>query len=136
VHDALILIARAVALAPDQWRSSIGRLRSLSGKIAGIEEQVQRLGAENELLRARWLRVPAKRRPHYRSVKAIETRLQRLQTWFNAEREHQGLGRRTSDDVYFDRPVIPTRNITGGTLRVRFHDGDRRLPILRLKDAA
>ena len=38
----------------------------MSGKIAVLEEQVQRLRAENEMLRARWLRVPAKRRPHYR----------------------------------------------------------------------
>jgi hypothetical protein len=71
-----------------------------------------------------------------RSAKAIETRLQRFQVWFNAERAHQGPGQRTPDDVYFDRPVNPTRKITGGTLHVRFHDGDRRLPILRLRDAA
>jgi len=66
MHEALILIARAIALAHDHWRGTIGRRRPLSGKIDVLEDQVQRLRAENELLRARWLRVPAKRRPHYR----------------------------------------------------------------------
>ena len=30
----------------------------------------------------------------------------------------------------------PTRNITGGTLQIRFLDGDKRLPIMRLHRAA
>jgi hypothetical protein len=66
MHEALIWIARAIALAHDHWRCSIRRRRPLSGKIAVLEEQVQRLRAENKLLLSRWLRVPAKRRPHYR----------------------------------------------------------------------
>ena len=72
----------------------------------------------------------------YRSVKAIETRLRRYQVWFNAERAHQGLRQRTPDDVYVDRPAKATSDITGGTLHVRFLDGDRRLPVLRLHRAA
>ena len=72
----------------------------------------------------------------YRSTKAIEARLRRYQFWFNQERPQQGLGQRTPDDVHFDRPCTPTRDITGGTLHVWFLDGDRRLPILRLRDAA
>ena len=72
----------------------------------------------------------------YRSVKAIETRLERYRIWFNEKRPHQGLGQSTPDDVFFDRPAKPKRDITGGTLQVRFHHGDRRLPVLRLLDAA
>lgn len=66
MHEALIVIARAIALAHDHWRRTIGWRRPLSGKIAVLEEHVQRLRAENALLRSRWLRVPAKRGPHYR----------------------------------------------------------------------
>ena len=73
--------------------------------------------------------------PH-RSTRAIEVRLRRYQFWFNQERPHQGLGQRTPDDVYFDRPCTPTCDIIGGTLHVRLLDEDRRLPILRLRDAA
>ncbi len=71
----------------------------------------------------------------YRSAPAIETRLRRCAAWFNEERAHQGLGQRTPDDIYFDRSAKPARDITGGTLQVRFHDGDRRFPVLRLLDA-
>jgi len=72
----------------------------------------------------------------YRSAAAIETRLRRYAAWFNEERAHQGLGQRTPDDVYFDRPAKPTRDVTGGTLQVRFLDGDKRLPVLRFSRAA
>ena len=72
MHHALILIARAIAFAHDHWRGTIGRRRPLSGKIAVLEEHVQRLRAENALLRVRWLRVPAKRRPHYRRSERME----------------------------------------------------------------
>ena len=166
MHDALILIACTIALAHDHWRRTIGRRRPLSEKTDMLEEQLRRLRAENAPLRARWHRAPGKRRRRYgavgrkrsiclierfwrsmkqeyirhlflyRSTKAIEARLRRYQTWFNQERPHQGLGQRTADDVYFDRPCTPTRDITGGTLHVRFLDGDRRLPILRFRDAA
>jgi hypothetical protein len=63
MHQALILVARAIALAHDQWRRSVGRRLSLSGQIAVLEERVSRLEAENALLKARWIRVPARRRP-------------------------------------------------------------------------
>jgi len=72
MHEALILIARAIALAHDHWRHTIGRRRLLSGKIAVLEKQVQRLRAENALLRARWSRVPARRRPHYRRNERLD----------------------------------------------------------------
>jgi transposase InsO family protein len=72
----------------------------------------------------------------YRSTTTVDGRLERYRIWFNQERPHQGQRQRTPDDVYFARPERPTRDITSGTLHVRFHDGDRRLPVLRLREAA
>jgi transposase InsO family protein len=72
MHQALILIARAIALAHDHWRRSVGRRLSLSGQVAVLEERVQRLEAENALLRARLVRVPARRRPRYRAHERLE----------------------------------------------------------------
>lgn len=66
MHEVLIFIARAMATAHDRWRLTIGRRRSLSGKIDVLEERVIRLEAESALLRARFLRIPDRRRPHYR----------------------------------------------------------------------
>ncbi len=66
MHQALLLVATAIVRAHDQWRERVGRRRSLSGKIAVLEERVARLEAESALLRARFLRVPPRRRPHYR----------------------------------------------------------------------
>ena len=55
MHQALLLVARAIALAHDRWRSTIGRRRPLSGKFAVLEERVERLEAENRMLRSRLL---------------------------------------------------------------------------------
>ena len=72
MHKALILIARAIALAHDHWRRSVGRRLSLSGHVAVLEERVRRLEAESALLRARLGRVPARRRPRYRAHERLE----------------------------------------------------------------
>jgi putative transposase len=72
----------------------------------------------------------------YRPKGAIERLVRRYAHWFNEERPHQGLRNRTPDEVYRGRPPRAARNLTGGKLRVRFLDGDRRLPILRLAIAA
>ncbi len=72
MHEALILFARAIALAHDHWRRSVGRRRPLSGKIAVLEERVEQLEAENGLLRARFARVASRRRPHYRPHERLE----------------------------------------------------------------
>jgi len=66
MHEALILVARAIAFAHDRWRAEIARRLTLSGHIAVLEERVARLETENALLRDRFLRVPGRRRPHYR----------------------------------------------------------------------
>ena len=72
MHEVLIFIARAIAHAHDRWRLTIGRRRSLSGKIAVLEERVTRLEAESALLRARFLRMPGRRRPHYRRHERLD----------------------------------------------------------------
>ena len=72
----------------------------------------------------------------HRPIRTLETRLRCWQRWHNAHRPHQGLGQRTPDDVYVRRPPRRARQVTAGTLSVRFLDGDPRLPILRLRDAA
>jgi putative transposase len=72
MHEALILIARAITHAHDHWRRSVGRRRPLSGKIAVQAERIERLEAENALLRTRLLRVPPRRRPHYRPHERLE----------------------------------------------------------------
>jgi len=72
----------------------------------------------------------------HRPTRALETRLRRWARWFNGHRPHQGLGQRTPDDVYRRRPPKPVSSATAGTLSVRFLDGDRRLPVLRLRRAA
>ena len=72
MHQALIVIARAIVLAHDHWRRSIGRRLSLSGHVAVLEEKVSRLVAESALLRARLGRVPARRRPRCRAHERLE----------------------------------------------------------------
>jgi putative transposase len=72
----------------------------------------------------------------YRSRAASETRLRRYARWHNRERPHQGLRQRTPDEVYRGRRPRTARAVTSGTLCLRFLDGDRRLPILRLTSAA
>lgn len=72
MHEALLIIARAIALAHDHWRSAIGRRRPLSGRISSLEERVKRLEAENDLLRARFRRLPPRRRPRYLPYERLE----------------------------------------------------------------
>jgi transposase len=72
MHEALILIAQAISLAHDHWRRTVGRRRPLSGKIAILLERVERLEAENALLRSRFFRIPGLRRPHYRRNERLE----------------------------------------------------------------
>jgi putative transposase len=72
MHQALLLIATAIRAAHDRWRVTVARTRSRSAEIAVLEERVQRLEAENALLRARFGRLPPRRRPHYRPAERLE----------------------------------------------------------------
>lgn len=72
MHQALLLVASAIARAHDRWRLGRARHRTLSGRIAVLEERLARLEAESALLRARLLRVPGRRRPHYRRLERLD----------------------------------------------------------------
>ena len=151
MHEALILIAHAIALAHDRTtchdllnvpfdfatalippslrphlahmplRRTIGR----KGSIALIERTWRSM--KQEYVRHLFL---------HRSIRALEMKLKTWQRWHNGHRPHQGLGQRTPDDVYRRRRPRRARCVTAGTLSVRFLDGDRRLPVLRLRRAA
>jgi len=72
----------------------------------------------------------------HRPIRALETRLRRWQAWHNGHRPHQGFDQRTPDDVYRGRRPRKVHDLTAGVLSVRFLDGDHRLPIVRLRNAA
>ena len=42
MHQALLLVARAISLAHDRWQQGVGGRRSLSGRIDVREERVAR----------------------------------------------------------------------------------------------
>jgi len=69
--QALLTVSRSIAETHHHWRQSLGR-RPLSGEIARLETKLRRVEAENELLRRRILRVPARRRPYYRPWERLE----------------------------------------------------------------
>ena len=73
MHQAILLVAAAVSRAHDAWLLRLGRRRSLAGRVAHLEERVARLAAENAVLRARFLRVPGRCRPHYRRHERMDT---------------------------------------------------------------
>ena len=72
----------------------------------------------------------------YRSTKWLDRKLASYAIWFNAYRPHQGLRQRTPDEVYASAPRLLPEVIREGQLHVRFHDGDKHLPVLRLVNAA
>lgn len=72
----------------------------------------------------------------YRSTKWLDGKLASYATRFKAHRPHQGLGQRTPSDVYAGAARLAPKIVRCGTLHVRFHDGDRHLPVLRLASAA
>jgi putative transposase len=63
---ALLLVARWIAAAHDRWCEVTATRRPLAVEVAVLKERVERLRAENELLRARLGRLEPRRRPHYR----------------------------------------------------------------------
>jgi hypothetical protein len=71
MHEALIEVARVIAAAHHRWRSRLGR-RPLSGEVSRLEERVRRIEIENDLLRRRIRRVPARRRPYYRPWERLD----------------------------------------------------------------
>lgn len=66
MEHALLLIARWIGLAHDAWRAAQGRRRPLAAEMDALHEQVEKIKAENVLLRSRLLRLNGHTRPHYR----------------------------------------------------------------------
>jgi transposase-like protein len=72
----------------------------------------------------------------FKRLRALERQLRGYARWHGAERPHQGLGHRAPDDVHARRPRRLIRHLEGGILEVTFSDGDRRLPLFRLRSSA
>ncbi|MBI4564853.1 MAG: IS3 family transposase [Planctomycetes bacterium] len=64
---ALLFIARWIGLAHDRWRARVCRRRPLVAEVDALREHLEKLRAENELLRSRMREVDSRRRPHYAS---------------------------------------------------------------------
>ena len=69
---ALLLITRWIGLAHDRWKVQIARRRPLAAEVDFLHERMEKLRAENDLLRARLKRLPARRRPRYRPVERLD----------------------------------------------------------------
>lgn len=64
--QALLRIARWIGAAHGRWCATTAARRTLAVEVAVLKERLERLRAENELLRARLGRTEPRRRPHYR----------------------------------------------------------------------
>ena len=121
MYRALLIIASAIRCAHGRWRERVGRRRSLSGKITMLEERVQRLEAENDLLRSRFLRIPGHRRPHYR-------RHERMDILWHAARH--GLSVERTAEVF----VVTPQTILNWQRVARWKDPHLLPPLRRLPD--
>ena len=128
-----IFFALSCLLQPDLTRlrvpqgcdkARLPRAIDRSRRVLGLRRVLRLMGHSPSRLSA-WRRAAL-------ACELMQRRLERTRVWFNQERPHQGQRQRTPDEVYFARPEKKTRDITSGTLHVRLHDGDPRLPILRL----
>jgi putative transposase len=72
----------------------------------------------------------------FRPLAAIRARLRAYVAWFNAHRPHQGLGGRTPDEAFTGRARTPKSVPLRAVLEVEHLDGNRDLPMLRLRRAA
>lgn len=72
----------------------------------------------------------------FRPLATIERRLLAQVRWFNAHRPHQGLDQRTPDEVHTGRSTRATLVPVRALLEVQCPDGERELPVLRLRPAA
>ena len=106
MHQALLLVATAIARAHDAWLLSLGRRAAgLAGRVTHLENQVARLEAENTLLRSRFDRLRASRRPHYRPH-------ERLHILWHAARYGLSLERTASAFLVTRQTLINWRAVT------------------------
>ena len=65
--QVLLVVARAIALGADRWRTRVAHRRPMLVEISVLRERLDAALEQNALLRARLGRVPHRRRPQYRS---------------------------------------------------------------------
>jgi len=75
---ALLLVAKWIAQAHDRWRDSAARRRPLAAEVDALREKIEKLRAENDLLRARLRRLDPHRRPHFRPWERLQILAHRL----------------------------------------------------------
>ena len=64
--QVLLVVARAIALGADRWRTRVASRRPMLVEISVLREHLDAALEQNALLRARLDRVPHRRRPQYR----------------------------------------------------------------------
>ncbi len=64
--QVLLVVARAIALGADRWRTRVANRRPILVEISVLRERLDAALEQNALLRARLGRVPHRRRPQYR----------------------------------------------------------------------
>jgi hypothetical protein len=71
----------------------------------------------------------------FKPLRRLQRDLECYIFWYHTERPHFGLNHRSPADAEYGSP-LPDRKFTSGKLEVRHLSGNRRLPIVRLRDAA
>ena len=72
----------------------------------------------------------------YRPIQTLERDLGRYALWHSKWRPHSGLGGVTPDEIHAGKQRRSLRVLQEGRLEVRHLDGDRRLPVFRLRQVA
>jgi hypothetical protein len=72
----------------------------------------------------------------YLPITGLEKKLSSYTTWYNVERPNSGLGLRTPEEVFREAPPRRQTRSEVAKLTIRFMDGDRRLPVFRLRRSA
>jgi putative transposase len=72
----------------------------------------------------------------YSPIASLEKKLSGYAAWYNLERPHEGLGLRTPEDIFRACSVRTRPPVEAGKLEVRLLEGDRRLPVFRLRPSA
>jgi putative transposase len=122
--EIALLVARQIAIAHDRWRARVARRRPLAAEIDVLHEMLERARTENELLRARLRRLPARRRPRY-------TPWERLRILWHAARHGLSVRATARAFVVSVQTIVSWRNeVARGVARLV----QSRPPVNRLPD--